>query len=98
MKHLKKFNESTEFDQLQEFCETCLAYLLDDGFTTKIDNWNKTFYFTKDYDTRESNVYDSGIFEWNDNEMISLDDIIDVNDGDVGVDSITCIEIKLSKK
>ena len=31
-------------------------------------------------------------------DMISLDDIIDVNDGDVGIDSITCIQIILRKK
>lgn len=31
-------------------------------------------------------------------DMISLDDIIDVNDGDVGIDSITCIKIILRKK
>lgn len=31
-------------------------------------------------------------------DMISLDDIIDVNDGDVGIDSITCIKITLRKK
>jgi len=34
MKHLKKFNESlqpNEVDELKDFCETSLAYLLDDG-------------------------------------------------------------------
>ena len=31
-------------------------------------------------------------------DMISLDDIIDVNDGDVGIDSIVCIKIILRRK
>ena len=31
-------------------------------------------------------------------DNISLDDIIDVNDGDVGIDSIVCIKITLRKK
>lgn len=33
MKHLRKFNESVEGkEELQDFCETYLAYLLDKGF------------------------------------------------------------------
>ena len=31
MKHLKKFNESNSIENLKDFCENCLAYLLDDG-------------------------------------------------------------------
>jgi hypothetical protein len=31
MKHLRRFNESLK-DELQDFCETNLAYLIDDGF------------------------------------------------------------------
>ena len=39
MKHLKRFNESLqpdEIDQLKEFCENSLAYLLDDGYDISI--------------------------------------------------------------
>jgi hypothetical protein len=33
MKHLKKFNESMKREELQDFCETYLAYLLDEGYS-----------------------------------------------------------------
>lgn len=33
MKHLRKFNESLNKEELQDFCDTYLAYLLDDGYT-----------------------------------------------------------------
>jgi hypothetical protein len=33
MKHLKKFNESMNKEGLQDFCDTYLAYLLDDGYS-----------------------------------------------------------------
>jgi len=33
MKYLKKFNESSVADELKEFCEEYLAYLIDDGFS-----------------------------------------------------------------
>lgn len=41
MKHLKRFNESQEEltlqrEELRDFCETYLAYLLDEGFELKI--------------------------------------------------------------
>jgi hypothetical protein len=39
MKHLKRFNESTDEnfkDELQDFCETNLAYLLDEGAEIQI--------------------------------------------------------------
>jgi hypothetical protein len=36
MKHLKRFNESVTQEDLQDFCESSLAYLLDEGFTIKI--------------------------------------------------------------
>jgi hypothetical protein len=39
MKHLKKFNESLqsdEVDELKDFCETSLAYLLDDGYNVSL--------------------------------------------------------------
>lgn len=36
MKHLKKFNESMSKEDLQDFCENCLAYLIDEGFTINV--------------------------------------------------------------
>jgi hypothetical protein len=39
MRHLKRFNESLGEDQLKEFCEVNLAYLLDDPqFSLKVDS------------------------------------------------------------
>lgn len=35
MRYLKKFNErlsNEELDELKEFCDGCLVYLLDEGF------------------------------------------------------------------
>jgi len=32
MKHLKRYNESLDHDELEDFVESCLAYLLDEGF------------------------------------------------------------------
>ena len=32
MKHIRKFKESVDNDELQEFCNNNLAYLIDDGF------------------------------------------------------------------
>ena len=38
MKHLRPFNESKEnlVEDLQDFCETSLAYLLDDGYNVSL--------------------------------------------------------------
>ena len=36
MKHLKRFNESVTTEDLKDFCESSLAYLLDEGFTIKV--------------------------------------------------------------
>jgi hypothetical protein len=39
MKHLRKFNEglsSNEYDELKEFSESCLAYLLDEDFELEL--------------------------------------------------------------
>ena len=33
MKHLRKFNESLNKEELQDFCDTYLAYLLDEGYS-----------------------------------------------------------------
>ena len=43
MKHLKRFNEglsSNEFNELKEFSENCLAYLLDEGFELELVDRN----------------------------------------------------------
>ena len=33
MKHIRKFNESLDIFEMQEFCNDNLAYLIDDGFS-----------------------------------------------------------------
>jgi len=38
MKHLRRFNESLK-EELQDFCETNLAYLLDKGFMVRISKF-----------------------------------------------------------
>ena len=56
MKHLRRFNESNddwelEKEEFQDFCDTYLAYLIDEGFKTHLENFDKdkkTFYFTKE--------------------------------------------------
>jgi hypothetical protein len=46
MKHLKPFNESKEnlIEELQDFCETSLAYLLDDGYDISLSVRDKVKY------------------------------------------------------
>ena len=42
MKHLKRFNESLDKvfkDELKDFCETNLAYLLDDAAQLEVSDW-----------------------------------------------------------
>ena len=36
MKHLRSFNESMSKEDLQDFCESTLAYLIDEGFTINV--------------------------------------------------------------
>ena len=38
MKHLRRFNESLK-EELQDFCETYLAYLIDEGFKIRISKF-----------------------------------------------------------
>jgi hypothetical protein len=38
MKHLKKFNESVHMEELQDFCDTYLAYLLDEGYLIEVSD------------------------------------------------------------
>jgi hypothetical protein len=51
MKHIKPFNEDiTSFnfeEELQDFCETNLAYILDDGGEIEVVENNKGFYLIK---------------------------------------------------
>jgi hypothetical protein len=78
MKHLKKFNEnlqSDEVEQLKDFCETSLAYLLDDGYNVSLFIRDKVKYPGKNhvivslglpkYKT-PSSALDYGRFHWND--------------------------------
>jgi hypothetical protein len=68
MKYLKKFFESFEENVLQDFCETHLAYLLDDGYELYIgdDRGKKTISITIPSDvSNEDGEYDTGEFEWN---------------------------------
>lgn len=39
MKHLKKFNESVNEYDLKDYCETNLAYLMDEGLEVKIGDY-----------------------------------------------------------
>jgi hypothetical protein len=68
MKYLKRFFESFEENVLQDFCETHLAYLLDDGYELYIgdDHGEKTISITIPSDvSNEDGEYDTGEFEWN---------------------------------
>jgi hypothetical protein len=41
MKHLRKFNEGVNLEDIKYFCETSLAYLLDEGVTVRVSGYNK---------------------------------------------------------
>jgi hypothetical protein len=44
MKYLKRFNESVDFEErLKDFCETHLAYLLDEGFEVVLIDLDETY-------------------------------------------------------
>ena len=44
MKYLKRFNESVDFqERLKDFCETHLAYLLDEGFEVVLNDLDETY-------------------------------------------------------
>ena len=72
MKHLRKFNESFEQqmvrEELQDFCETHLAYLLDDGYEiyVKEDRDSLLFALTIPSDMSTEEDPDAGEFKWND--------------------------------
>jgi hypothetical protein len=58
MKHLRRFNEGLK-DELQDFCDTYLAYLLDNGFYNYIDPGYR------DYKLRLTKGYtDTKVFAW----------------------------------
>jgi len=51
MRYLKKFNESISKEYLQDFCESVLAYLMDEGFTVSImcgDAYTFTIFLQKE--------------------------------------------------
>ena len=41
MKHLRSFNEGVSHEDIKYFCETSLAYLLDEGVTVRVSGYNK---------------------------------------------------------
>lgn len=44
MKYLKRFNESVDFEErLKDFCETHLAYLLDEGFKVVLTDLDESY-------------------------------------------------------
>jgi hypothetical protein len=68
MRYLKKFFESFDENVLQDFCETHLAYLLDEGYELYIgdERGKKTISITIPSDVSdEDGEYDTGEFEWN---------------------------------
>jgi hypothetical protein len=68
MKYLRRFFESFDENMLQDFCETHLAYLLDEGYELYIgdERGKKTISITIPSDvSNEDGEYDTGEFEWN---------------------------------
>ena len=43
MRHLRKFNEDLSEEDIRDFCESSLAYLMDEDFTIKILNSERPF-------------------------------------------------------
>ena len=72
MKHLKRFNESlqpVEVDQLKDFCETSLAYLLDDGYNVSVSVRDKVKYPEKQHTIVSFGLKGNmgyRLFDWND--------------------------------
>jgi|DEB19_MinimDraft_2_1074335.scaffolds.fasta_scaffold26362_2 hypothetical protein len=46
MRYLKKFNESVE-GELQKFCDTYLAYLIDEGFSVEVTDFSNQEVYEK---------------------------------------------------
>lgn len=80
MKHLKRFNEGIDQYELKDFCETYLAYLLDNGFELKFDepdyyDNNVNIWLQKKGDIEvvsNSGIYRSVTFEWNEVKNIFI--------------------------
>ena len=69
MKHLKKFNESLEpndVEELKDFCENCLAYLLDDGYNVSVTSRDQVKYPDKPYIIVSLGLLEPRKFYWND--------------------------------
>lgn len=75
MRHLKRFNEDLDEGGLKDFCETYLAYLMDEGFTlhwsrTYGDDPSSAFYYEKEtwlMSVRKPiNQFNYEIFRWGD--------------------------------
>lgn len=75
MKHLKKFNESTlDKEEVQDFCETHLAYLIDEGLEVECYQFNESnkevAYITLGYklenDSHNLSPYEYNFPSWND--------------------------------
>jgi hypothetical protein len=73
MKHLKKFNESLqsdEIDELKDFCETSLAYLLDEGYNVSVSMRDQVKYPEKQHTIvslgLDSKYSEFQTFDWND--------------------------------
>jgi hypothetical protein len=72
MKHLKKFNESlqpNEVDELKDCCEMSLAYLLDDGYQVSVSMRDKVKYPEKQHTIVSLGLKGNmgyRLFDWND--------------------------------
>jgi len=56
MKHLKKFNESLNKEELQDFCDTYLAYLLDEGYSIEVVSGSDEYVLVLRNENRPTNV------------------------------------------
>lgn len=41
MRYLRSFSEGVNHEDIKDFCEMSLAYLLDEGVSVKVDNYNR---------------------------------------------------------
>ena len=71
MKYLKLFNESIDKENLADLCDMCLAYLMDDDYEYKIQEWNwldyKVIYFDNKSIENKSKYWpyrNENIFRW----------------------------------
>jgi hypothetical protein len=67
MKHLRRFNEDLTQDELRdlkEFCESCLAYLLDEGFEIDYEKGTGDFHWIDLWGSKDEE-YDNPIsYTW----------------------------------